>query len=70
MTDTIDPVVVAMRELVAEIRALRAELRAGRERKVTTRRVRAVRRAQQVADVPVSDLAAMAARRALARVSR
>jgi uncharacterized protein YdbL (DUF1318 family) len=59
-----------MRELVAEIRGLRADVRASRERKVSTRRVKAVRRAAQVQDVPVSDIAAMAARRALARALR
>lgn len=63
-----DPVLLLMRELVTELRALRAELRAGRERKVKTRRVRAVRRAAAVAEVPVSDIAAAAARRALARL--
>lgn len=64
-----DPIVEAMRELAAELRGLRAELRAQRDKKVSTRRVKSVRRAAQTADVPVSDIAAMAARRALARVT-
>jgi hypothetical protein len=62
-------------DLAAEMRAVRlavqeltAELRRGRERKATTRRVKSARRARQVKDIPVDDVAAMAARRALAKL--
>jgi len=59
----------ALERLTVSVEALRSELRAGRERKITTRRVKSAKRAAQVGDFPVDDLAAAAARRAIARVS-
>jgi hypothetical protein len=74
MTDETAKLAAALRELAEEMRGLRrsnqelaAELRRGREKKATTRRVKSLRRARQAKDVPVDDVAAMAARRALAR---
>lgn len=55
-------------QLTAAVRQLTAELRSGREKAVRTRRVKALQRARQVVDVPVSDIAAAGARRALARL--
>lgn len=58
----------AMLRLIRALEENTAELRRARERKAKTRRVRAMRGAQAMADVPVSDIAAAAARRALSRV--
>lgn len=57
----------ALRELATEMRALRSEMRSQRERKISTRRVKSARAAKQMQNVPVSDIAAAAARRALAK---
>lgn len=67
MADTDPEIKAVLRELTSAVRKLTAELRSGREKSVRTRRVKALRRARQVAELPVSDLAAAAARRALAR---
>lgn len=58
----------AMRELTAEVRKLRDELRASREKQVRTRRVKTMRAAVRLQDVPVDDIAAAAARRAIAKL--
>lgn len=70
-----DKLCAALRELAGEMRASRAatselatELRRAREKKVTTRRVKSLRNARKTQDVPVSDIAAMAARRALSKI--
>jgi len=57
----------ALRELANEMRALRSELKTQREKKIMTRRVKTMRAAKRLADVPVDDIAAAAARRALAK---
>ena len=58
----------AIRENTGELRALRSELHASRSKQARTHRVKAMRAAAQAKDVPVSDVAAMAARRAIARL--
>lgn len=63
-----DELCKALRELATEMRSLRSEMRAGREKQVRTRRVKATRHAQRLSDVPVSDIAAASARRALAKL--
>lgn len=57
----------ATQEAANENRALRNELRTGREKQVKTRRVKTMRAAINLRDVPVDDIAAASARRALAK---
>jgi 3-oxoacyl-[acyl-carrier-protein] synthase III len=60
----------AIRGNTVATRALHSELRAGREKAVRAKRVKAIGRARASQDVPVSDLAMAAAKRALARAGR
>lgn len=57
----------ATQEAANENRALRNELRTGREKQVKTRRVKTMRAAINLRDVPVDDIAAALACRALAK---
>lgn len=71
-TDPIARALVAVVEsnerLTVSLEALRAEIRAGREKRVKTRRVKSARRCAQAGDFPVDDLSAAAARRAIAKL--
>lgn len=58
---------VSIEQLTAAVRQLTNELQAGRRKEVRTRRVKSVARSRQVREIPVSDVAMAAARRALAR---
>jgi hypothetical protein len=68
VSDDLHALAEAIRENTGELRALRAEMHASRAKQVQTKRVKAMRAAAKTVEMPVSDLAAMAARRALARV--
>lgn len=58
----------AIRENTASVRELAAKIDASSARAVTTRRVKAVRAAANTQARPCSDLAALKARRAIARL--
>jgi hypothetical protein len=67
---SMDRLAAATKEAAAEQRALRNELRVGREKQVRTSRVKALRAARSLQDVPVSDVAATSARRTIAKLER
>jgi hypothetical protein len=57
-----------LREVATELRNLTKEIRASRERKITTRRVKSARRVARLEDVPVDDFAQAMAKRALRKL--